>query len=259
MKPNPSPQEKKKERRKSKEEPRDGEYPTASSIQNNPDQIDQLTEPGSCPSDNPQRSVVPSTGADHSIPLTEASVVTAEAPIGKNRKERRKLKEKARDEEQSTARMWLSIRMSLINLPSLKAVQAVISNPPTTAALQTPALTSTKKKQLKKPKAKSVTKEQSNPSAIVNEVQSAEPETSSTSKNGQTASTSLAGADNSEEATDKSKSSKKVKSKPGKSKEKDDQEVQSSVKAQDRVEGKSRSQGRGGEEDPELDQILIDS
>ncbi|KAI9612100.1 hypothetical protein H4Q26_008191 [Puccinia striiformis f. sp. tritici PST-130] len=305
MKPNPSPQEKKKERRKSKEEPRDGEYPTASSIQNNPDQIDQLTEPGSCPSDNPQRSVVPSTGADHSIPLTEASVVTAEAPIGKNRKERRKLRRKLETRNNLPLRMWLSIRMSLINLPSLKAVQAVISNQeectpkikrnysareqsnpsitanddqpvepqtstsdtvlavdpsaPTTAALQTPALTSTKKKQLKKPKAKSVTKEQSNPSAIVNEVQSAEPETSSTSKNGQTASTSLAGADNSEEATDKSKSSKKVKSKPGKSKEKDDQEVQSSVKAQDRVEGKSRSQGRGGEEDPELDQILIDS
>ncbi|KNE94272.1 hypothetical protein PSTG_12404 [Puccinia striiformis f. sp. tritici PST-78] len=103
MKPNPSPQEKKKERRKSKEKPRDDEYPTASSIQNNPEQIDQFTEPGSCPSDNPQTSVVPSTGADHSIPLTEASVVTAEAPIGKNRKERRKLKEKARDEEQSTA------------------------------------------------------------------------------------------------------------------------------------------------------------
>ncbi|POW06291.1 hypothetical protein PSTT_09178, partial [Puccinia striiformis] len=312
MKPNPSPQEKKKERRKSKEEPRDGEYPTASSIQNNPDQIDQLTEPGSCPSDNPQRSVVPSTGADHSIPLTEASVVTAEAPIGKNRKERRKLKEKARDEEQSTASnvainqdeldqptepqscpssnlqpsvvpdmsapsTETSLQSASVTAvkkknaprkskgtilpeeqsnPSITAnddqpvepqtstsdtVPAVDPSAPTTAALQTPALTSTKKKQLKKPKAKSVTKEQSNPSAIVNEVQSAEPETSSTSKNGQTASTSLAGADNSEEATDKSKSSKKVKSKPGKSKEKDDQEVQSSVKAQDRVEGKSRS------------------
>ncbi|KAH9469273.1 hypothetical protein Pst134EA_009794 [Puccinia striiformis f. sp. tritici] len=330
MKPNPSPQEKKKERRKSKEKPRDDEYPTASSIQNNPEQIDQFTEPGSCPSDNPQTSVVPSTGADHSIPLTEASVVTAEAPIGKNRKERRKLKEKARDEEQSTA-LNVAINQDELDRPtepqscpssnlqpsvvpdtsapstetslqsaSVTAVKkknaprkskgttlpeeqsnpsitandnqpvepqtstrdtvpAVDPSAPTTAALQTPALTSTKKKQLKKPKAKSVTKEQSNPSAIVNEVQSAEPETSSTSKNGQTASTSLAGADNLEEATDKSKSSKKVKSKPGKSKEKDDQEVQSSVKAQDRVEGKSRSQGRGGEEDPELDRILIDS
>ncbi|KAI9620692.1 hypothetical protein KEM48_008041 [Puccinia striiformis f. sp. tritici PST-130] len=291
MKPNPSPQEKKKERRKSKEKPRDDEYPTASSIQNNPEQIDQFTEPGSCPSDNPQTSVVPSTGADHSIPLTEASVVTAEAPIGKNRKERRKLKEKARDEEQSTA-LNVAINQDELDRPtepqscpssnlqpsvvpdtsapstetSLQSasvtadtVPAVDPSAPTTAALQTPALTSTKKKQLKKPKAKSVTKEQSNPSAIVNEVQSAEPETSSTSKNGQTASTSLAGADNLEEATDKSKSSKKVKSKPGKSKEKDDQEVQSSVKAQDRVEGKSRSQGRGGEEDPELDRILIDS
>ncbi|KAI9620684.1 hypothetical protein KEM48_008033 [Puccinia striiformis f. sp. tritici PST-130] len=90
-------------------------------------------------------------------------------------------------------------------------------------------------------------------------LQSTEPETSSTSKNGQTASASLAGADNSEEATDKSKSSKKAKSKPGKSKEKDDQEVLSSVKAQDRVEGKSTSQKRAREEDPDLDRILIES
>ncbi|KAH9469278.1 hypothetical protein Pst134EA_009799 [Puccinia striiformis f. sp. tritici] len=319
MKPNPSPQEKKKERRKSKEKPRDDEYPTASSIQNNPEQIDQFTEPGSCPSDNPQTSVVPSTGADHSIPLTEASVERTQEVKGESsRREQstalnvainqdeldrptepqscpssnlqpsvvpdtsapstetslqsasvtavkkknapRKSKGTTLPEEQSNPSITANDNQPVEPQTSTRdTVPAVDPSAPTTAALQTPALTSTKKKQLKKPKAKSVTKEQSNPSAIVNEVQSAEPETSSTSKNGQTASTSLAGADNLEEATDKSKSSKKVKSKPGKSKEKDDQEVQSSVKAQDRVEGKSRSQGRGGEEDPELDRILIDS
>ncbi|POW17816.1 hypothetical protein PSHT_06227 [Puccinia striiformis] len=208
-------------------------------------QIDQFTEPGSCPSDNPQttnwqkqertqevKGESSTRGTIYrfecgyhqdelidlpSLKAVQAVISNPSVTAVKKKNAPPKIKRNTLPEEQSNPSITANDDQPVEPQTSTSdTVPAVDPSAPTTAALQTPALTSTKKKQLKKPKAKSVTKEQSNPSAIVNEVQSAEPETSSTSKNGQTASTSLAGADNSEEATDKSKSSKKGEIKTGK-------------------------------------------
>ncbi|KAH9469265.1 hypothetical protein Pst134EA_009786 [Puccinia striiformis f. sp. tritici] len=119
------PQEKKIERRKSKEKPWDHKHPSASSIQNNADQINQPTEPGSCPNDNPQT------------------------------KERKKLRDKARDKEESTASN-VAINQDELNrltepqsCPSVNLQTSIVPDdpaPPTETSHKSASVTAVKKK-----------------------------------------------------------------------------------------------------------------
>ncbi|KAI7955288.1 hypothetical protein MJO28_005688 [Puccinia striiformis f. sp. tritici] len=172
-----------KERKKLRDKARDKEESTASNVAINQDELNRLTEPQSCPSVNLQTSIVP----DDPAPPTETSHKSASVTAVKKKNAPRKSKETILPEEQSKLLIIANDHRPIATQTSTTdTIPAADPSAPTTAALQTRASTSAKKKQPKKPKAKSLAKEQSNPSGTVNEVQSTEPQTS-TSKNGQTA------------------------------------------------------------------------